>query len=131
MILFKYEVSIWLEPRFSTASGRLHVYTWSITNILLINSSINIILCLIRNVEDRVKKGLCDILFGVHHVDVVWKFEVLKIGKLREGGNVSPVVRLTISFKTFFPFTFSFALVFACGFAFAFAFSLTGRLKSF
>ena len=99
MILFKYEVSIWLEPRFSTACGRLHVKTWSITNILLIDSSINIILCLIRNVEERVKKGLCDILFGVHHVDVVWKFEVLKIGKLREGGNVSPVVRLTISFK--------------------------------
>ena len=68
-----------------------------------------------------MKKGLCDILFGVHHVDVVWKFEVLKIGKLREGGNVSPVVRLTISFKIFFPFTF----------AFAFAFPFTGRLKSF
>ena len=86
MILFKYEVSIWLEPRFSTACGRLHVKTWSITNILLINSSINIILCLIRNVEDHAKMGLCDILFGVHHVYVVWKFEVLKIGKLREGG---------------------------------------------
>src|SRR3989337_2546337 len=97
---------------------------WSTTNILLIDSSINIILCLIRNVEDRAKKGLCDILFGVHHVDVVWKFEVLKIGKLRERGNVSPVVRLTISFKTFFPFAFSFALalalVFACGFGFGF-----------
>ena len=83
---------------------------------MLIDSSINIILCLIRNVEDRAKKGLCNIFFGVHHVDVVWKFEVLKIGKLREGGNVSPVVRLTISLEAF-------------GFGFAFAFDF--RLESF
>ena len=90
--------------------------TWSITNILLIDSSINIILCLIRNVEDRVEKGLCHILFGVHHINIVRKFEVLEIGKLREGGNVSPVVRLTISLEAF-------------GFGFGFAFDF--RLESF
>src|SRR3989337_2888958 len=95
--------------------------------MLLVDSSINIILCLIRNVEDHAKKGLCDILFGVHHIDVIWKFEVLEIGKLREGGNVSPVVRLTISFKTF---GFFIAFPFALALAFVFAFAC-GRLKSF
>ena len=82
----------------------------------MIVSSFNVILRLIRNIEDRVEKGLCHILFGVHHIDIVRKFEVLEIGKLREGGNVSPVVRLTISLEAF-------------GFGFAFAFDF--RLESF
>ena len=46
-----------------------------------------------------MEKGLCHILFGVHHINIVRKFEVLEIGKLREGGNVSPIVRLTISLE--------------------------------
>jgi hypothetical protein len=61
---------------------------WSITNSLLIGSSFNVILRLITNVEDRSEKGLCNILFGVHHINVVRNFEVLEIGKLREGGGV-------------------------------------------
>ena len=63
-----------------------------------------------------MEKGLCHILFGVHHINIVRKFEVPKIGKLREGGNVSPVVSLTISLEAF-------------GFAFAFVFDF--RLESF
>ena len=82
----------------------------------MIGSSFNVILRLIRNIEDRVEKGLCHILFGVHHINIVRKFEVLEIGKLREGGNVRPVVRLTISLEAF-------------GFGFGFAFDF--RLESF
>jgi len=52
----------------------------------------------------------------VHHINIVRKFEVLEIGKLREGGNVRPVVRLTISLEAF-------------GFGFGFAFDF--RLESF
>ena len=70
-------------------------------NSLLVGSSFNVILRLIRNVDDCAEKGLYHILFGVHHIDVVRKFEALEIGKLREGGNVSPVVRLTISLEAF------------------------------
>ena len=100
----------------------------------MIGSSVNVILRLIRNVEYRAEKGLCDILFGVHHIDVVRKFEVLEIGKLREGGNVSPVMRLTISLEAFgfgFAFAFAFALAFSFGFGFGFAFAFDFRLESF
>ena len=37
---------------------------------------------LVHYVEDRVEKGLWHILFGVHHINIVRKFEVLEIGKL-------------------------------------------------
>ena len=84
----------------------------------MIGSSFNVILRLIRNVEDHVEKRLCHILLGVHHIDIVRKFEVLEIGKLREGGNVSLVVRLTISLEAF-------------GFGIGFAFAFDNRLESF
>jgi len=72
----------------------------------------------------------------VHHIDVVRKFEVLEIGKLREGGNVSPVMRLTISLEAFgsgfgFAFAFAFAFAFSFGFGFGFAFAFDFRLESF
>ena len=93
----KAEVSMRLEPVLLTAFRRLHVHSLPITELLNINSSLNIILRLLRNVQDCVKEGLSNILFGVHHIDAMGKFEVLVIFELRQACHVSPVVRHTIS----------------------------------
>ena len=83
LVTVKVEVSLWLHPISSIVLGRPHVYFFSITQHLLIDSSLDIILCLLRDVQTCVKDRLSKILFSVHHIDVMGKFEVLVIGELR------------------------------------------------
>src|SRR3954470_13767657 len=45
------------------------------------------------------KQGLANIFFSVHHVNIVWKFEVLEVGKILEACLVSPGVFRIISLE--------------------------------
>ena len=62
------------------------------TECLLIDSSLRIILCLPIYVEQCTKNSLSDILFSVHHVDIVWKNEVFEVRQILEVWLVSPGV---------------------------------------
>ena len=58
----------------------------------MIDSSLSIILSLPLYAEQYTKKGLSDILFSVHHVDVVRAKEVFEVRQIPQACLVSPGV---------------------------------------